>query len=98
VEAKRFLTDDARVEDEARRLKTLAAAWVAAVEDRHVVFFSHLVDGCKEADEVLLCVDVLFAVGTQEDVFTLLKAEACMNIRVHYFFKVLVEDFRHWRA
>ena len=68
VEAQRLMLNDARVKLEAAGLETLAAARMAAVKDGHVVFLGHLVDGSKQAHEVLLCIDVLFAVRAEEDI------------------------------
>ena len=59
VEAQRLMLDDTWVELEARGLETLAATRMAAVENGHVVFLSHGVDGVEETEEVLLRVDVL---------------------------------------
>ena len=80
MESEGFLTDDTWVEDEAALLKAVTAAWVAAVEDRHVVFFGHLVNGCEKADEVLLGIDVLLAVCAQQDITSFLKSKSCMNV------------------
>ena len=80
MEAERFLTDDTWVEDEAALLKAVTAAWVAAVEDRHVVFFCHFVDGCEKADEVLLGVDILLSMSTQQNIPSFLKTKSCMNV------------------
>ena len=63
VEAEGLMLDDAWVELEAACCKTIAAARVAAVEYRHVVFLCELVDGIEEREEVLLGVDILFAMG-----------------------------------
>ena len=73
MEAERFLADHARIEDKAAFLKTITAAWVAAVENRHVVFLCHLVDRSEERDEVLLCVDVFLSMCTQQNIFSFLK-------------------------
>ena len=48
VEAEGLVLYDAAVEPEAAFLQALAAAGVAAVEDRHVVLFCHLVDSREE--------------------------------------------------
>ena len=47
VETERIVLNHTFIELEARGCKAIAAAWVAAVEDWHVVFFCHLVD-CRE--------------------------------------------------
>ena len=57
------MLDDTLVELEAAGCKAVAAARMTAVEDGHVVLLCHLVDGGEEGEEVLLGVDVLFAVG-----------------------------------
>ena len=54
VESERFVLNHALVELEARGGKAVTAARVAAVQNRHVVLFGHLVDGGKETVEVLL--------------------------------------------
>ena len=48
------MLNHALVELEARGSKAVTAARVAAVQDRHVVLFGHLVDGGKETVEVLI--------------------------------------------
>ena len=98
VEAEGFVLDDARVELESACLKSLAAAGVAAVENRHIIFLRHRVDGIEKAQEVLLSVDVLLAVGTQKNVAALGEAQALMHVRFLYLGEVLVQDFGHWGA
>ena len=63
METERFVLNDAAVELETALLKTLAAARVAGIENRHVVFLRHFVDGCKERGEILFSIDVLFTMG-----------------------------------
>lgn len=53
----------AAVEFESALLKALARTWMATVENRHVVFPGHGVDCVEERQEVLLCIDILLAVG-----------------------------------
>ena len=98
VEAQGFLAYDAAVELETTRLESVAAAGVAAVENGHVVLLCHLVYGIEEGEEILLCVDVFFAVGREEDVFAFLQTKTLMNIAGFYFFEVLVEHLCHGRA
>ena len=98
VEAKGLVLDDARVELEAGGRQTLAGAGVAGVQNRHVVLLCHRVDGVEQAQEVLLRVDVLLAVGAQQDVSTLFEAEARVDIAGLNLRKVLVQDLRHWRT
>ena len=47
VETEWLVLNHALIEFETRGCKAVAAAWVTAVEDWHVVFFCHLVD-CRE--------------------------------------------------
>ena len=92
------MLDYTRVKLEAACCKAVARAWVAAVENRHIVFLCHFVDGVEERHEVLLCVDILLAVGRKEDVFAFLKTETLVNIRCFYLGKVVVQHFCHGRA
>ncbi len=75
VESERFVLNHAPVKFEARGGKAVTAARVATVQNRHVVLFGHLVDGGKEAREVLLGIDVFFAVGAEQNVLALFEAE-----------------------
>ena len=65
VEAKGFVLDDTWVKLEAGGRQALAGAGVAGVQDRHVVFLGHRVDGVEQAQKVFFRVDVLLAVGAQ---------------------------------
>ena len=96
VEAKGFMLDDAIVEFEATCCKAVTATGVATVEDRHVVFLCHLVEGCEERCEVLLCIDILLTVCLEKDVLALFEAKACVNVACLNLCKVLVEYLCHW--
>ena len=74
VEAHGLVHAHARVQLEAGGLQALAGARVAGVQDRHVVLLGQRVDGCEQAREVGLGVDVLLAVGGQQHVAPGLKA------------------------
>ena len=76
VEAKRLVLYDALVQLEATCLKSLSATRMAAVEDGHVVLLRHLVDGIEEREEVLLRVDVLFAMGGKKNIILLFQVES----------------------
>ena len=95
VEAERLVLNHAGVEPEAGLRETVAAARVAAVENRHVVLRGHRVDGVEQAQEVLLRVDVLLAVGAQEDVPAFLEAETTVDVTRLYLREVAVKDLRH---
>lgn len=69
---------------------------MAAVEDRHIVFFRHAVDSGEEGDEVLLRVDVLLPVCGEQDVSAFFQTESLQHVRGLYVGKVLPEDFGHW--
>lgn len=73
VESERFMLNYAFVELETRGGETVTAARVATVKNRHVVLFGHLVDGGKEARKVLLGIDILFAMGAEQNVLTLFE-------------------------
>ena len=71
---------------------------MAGVENWHVVLLRHVVDGVEEREEVLLGVDVLLAVGGEEDILALLQAETLVHIARLNLGEVVVEDLRHRRA
>lgn len=58
------MLDDARVEFESAGCQSVAAARMAAVENRHVVFLGQFVDGIEKAEEILFRVDVFLTVST----------------------------------
>ena len=68
---------------------------MAAIQDWHVVFLGHLVDGGEEAHEVLLGVDVFFTVGTQKDVFAFLQAKTLVDVRSLNLFQIVVQHLGH---
>ena len=98
VESERLMLNHALVELEARGGEAVTAARVAAVQNRHVVLFSHFVDGGKEAREVLFGVDVFFAVGAEQNVLALFEAEAGVNVARFDLCEVLVQNFGHGAA
>ena len=98
VESERFVLNHALVELEARGGKTVTTARVAAVQNRHVVLFGHLVDGGKEARKVLLGINILFAVGAEQNVLALFEAEAGVNVTRFNLREVLVQNFGHGAA
>ena len=63
VEAEGLLHLHTWIQLETAGFEAVAAAGMATVEDGHVVLLGHPVDGGEEAEEVLLGVDVLLAVG-----------------------------------
>ena len=72
VEAEGLLYLNTRVKLEAAGFKAVAAAWVATVENWHVILLCHFVDGGEEAEEVFLCVNVLFTMCREKNIFTFL--------------------------
>ena len=86
MEAQRLMLNDALVELKAALLQTLAAARMAGVEDRHIVLFRHLVDGGEQRGKVLLGVDVLLAVGRQQNVLALLETQTLVDVGCLDFF------------
>ena len=93
VEAQGAMLDHARVELESARLQPLQGAQVVAAKNRHIV-----VDGIEEAQEDLLRVDVLLAVGAQQNVLALLEPEAGMDIAVLNLGEVVIQHLCHRRT
>ena len=98
MEAERLVTDDPRVETEPARLKTVAAAWMAAVQHRHVVFLRHRINCIEKAQEVLLRVYVLLPVGTQQNIFSFFETETSVYVRGFYLREILVQYLCHRRT
>lgn len=98
VEAHGLVHAHARVELEAGDLQALAGARVAGVQDRHVVFLRERVDGCEQAREVGLGVDVLLAVGGQQHVALGLKAELGEDTGRLDLVQVGAKDLGHGRS
>ena len=98
VEAEGLVLDDAPIELEAGGGEAVARARVAAVEDGHIVFLGHTVDGVEEGAEVGVSVDVFLAVGAQEDVATLLEAKAGVDVAGVDVGEILAEHFGHGGA
>ncbi len=71
---------------------------MAAVENWHIIFLCHCIDGVEKTEEVLLGVNVLFTVGAEQDVFALLESKALVNIAGLDLGEILVQDFSHRRA
>ncbi len=98
MESEGFVLNHALVELEARCGDTITAARVAAIQNRHVILFGHLVDGGKEAREVLLGIDILFAMGAEQNVLTLFEPETLMNVASLNCRQILVQNFGHGAA
>lgn len=64
MESQRLMLNHARVELKPAGGKTVAATGMTTVEYRHVIFLRHCIDGIEETEEVLLRINILFAVGT----------------------------------
>ena len=98
MEAQRFVLYDTRVELEATGLETLAATRMAAIENRHVIFLGHLVDGIEQRKEVLFRVDVLLAVCRQQNILALFKSKTLMDVAGLNLSKVVVQHLCHRRT
>jgi len=98
VEAEGLVLDDARIKLEAGGLEAFAGTRMATVENGHVVLLRHLVDCVEQRKEVLLRVDVLLAVGRQQNVLALLQPKPSMNIRSLNLREIIMQHFRHRRA
>lgn len=95
VESERLLDLYSRIKLEPCSLKAVTAPGMAAVENRHVILFGHCVDRIEKAEEILLRVDVLFAVSAQQDVVPLLESESLVYIGCLDLGKVLMEHLGH---
>ncbi len=98
VESEGFMLNHAVVELETACSQTVTAARVAAIKNRHVVLLGHLVDGGEEAREVLLGVDILFAVGAQQNILALFKAQTLVNVTGLDCRQILMQNFGHGAA
>ena len=87
-----------RIKFETCSLKAVTAPGMATVENRHVILLGHCVYRIEKAEEVLLRVDVLFAVSTQQDVVPLLESESLVYIGCLDLGKVLMEHLGHGRT
>ena len=63
MESQRLVLNHARIQLESGSLQALAGTGMAGIEDRHIIFFRHLIDCIEQRHEVFLRVDVFFAVG-----------------------------------
>ena len=95
VETQWLVLDDAAVKLEAAGLQTLTGARVAGVQDRHIVLLRHLVDRVEKAEEILLRVDVLLAMGAQQDVLSLLQPKPGVDVAGLDLSKIGMQYLRH---
>ena len=98
VEAHGLVHSNKRVELKAGSLQALAAARVAAVENRLAVLLSERIDGREERAEVGLRVDVLLAVGRQQEVAARLQTLVAEHVRRVDLLQVRAQYLRHGRA
>ena len=68
VEAKRLVTNNAAVELKSALFKSVSAARMAGIKDRHIVLFGDSVDRVKERVKVLFGIYILFAMGAQQNI------------------------------
>lgn len=98
MEAQRLVLDDTLVQLETALFQTFAAAGMAGIQDRHIVLFGHFVDCGEQRSKVFLRVDILFAVGREQNVLTLFQSQTCMNIGSLDLFQILMQHFSHGRT
>ena len=89
METKRLMLDHAGIKLEARCLQALPGTRMTGIQDRDIILFSHLVDCCEEAGEVLLSVNVLFTMSRKKDVLAFLQTESGMNVGSLYSLQIL---------
>lgn len=80
VKPKWLMTDYKRMQLETALLKPFAAAGMTAVDDWHLIFLSDGVDGVEKRSEILLGVNVLFAMSAEKNIFPFLETETFVNI------------------
>ena len=57
----------------AEAAKTIAATWMTAIDDWHIVLLCHSIDSIEETEKVLFCVDIFLSVGRKKNVFSFSK-------------------------
>ena len=92
------MSDNAFVQLESALFQAVAGTRVAAVKNRHVVFFRQRVNRIEQAREIFFRIDVFFAVGAEEHVAPFFQAEAGVNVACFNVFQICVKDFRHRRS
>ena len=63
---------------------------MAGIEYRHVVLFSHFIDGGEQRSKVLFGVDVLFPVRGKQNIFAFFKTQSFVNVRGFNFIQIAV--------
>ena len=96
MEPQRLMLDYPLIELEPTLFETLLRPRVATVKDRHIVFLGQCIDGIEQRQEVLLRIDVLFAVSREQHVFPFLQSQPFVDIRGFDFFQVCMQDLGHW--
>ena len=95
METQRFMPDYPSVQFEARLFQAFLRTRVARVENRHVVFLCQCVDCTKQAQEVLLRVDILLAVCRQQQVSALLQPQPSVDVRSLDLLQIRMQHLRH---
>ena len=98
VEPHRLVGAHQGVQLEARGLQAFAGAGVAAVEDGLSVLLGQGVDGVEEALEVPLSVDILLAVGGEQEIAARLQPLALQHVGGVDSRQVRTQDLSHGRA
>ena len=65
MEPKGFVLNDTTVKLESACSQTVPAPWMAGIQNWHIIFLSHLVDGVKERKKIFLRVDVFLTMGRE---------------------------------
>ena len=95
MEAHRLVLNDPLVQLEAALLQPLFGARVAGIQDRQTVLLRHGVDGGEEGREILLGVDVLLAMGGEQDILPFFQTQPFVNVGRFDLGEVLVQHLRH---
>ena len=80
---------------EARSLQTLTTTRMATIQNWHIVLLCHLINSCEQTHKVLLCIDILLTMGTQQDIFALFQSKLRMNIAGLNLCQILMQHLSH---
>ena len=68
---------------------------MARVENRHVIFLGQRIDRVEQAQEILLRVDILLAVGRQQQVSALFQPQPPVDVRSLDLLQIRMQHLRH---
>ena len=81
------MLDDTLIELKTSLLDHFLRARMTAIEHRHIVGACHFIYCIHQREEILFDVDILFTMGREEDVFTLLQSKFLKDVVCLYLRK-----------